>query len=123
MSRPSLAGCENIGVMLLPALLLTLLAAGPAVAQPSADPRPPTDCTEPQDCRQRATDALARGEYEAAHDLAWRAVQKSPKRNNELLYLLARAQCLSGRPHDALVMLDRLAETGVAADAVTDEDF
>ena len=30
------------------------------------------------------------------------------------MYLLARAQALSGRPHDALVMLRRLAETGGA---------
>jgi len=104
--------------MLLPALLMTLLALAPAPAQLS-----PTDCADWQECRQRTTEALARGDYEAAHDLAWRAVQKGPKRNNELLYLLARAQVLSGRPHDALVMLNRIADSGVAADAATDEDF
>ena len=39
------------------------------------------------------------------------------------MYLLARAQCLSGRPHDALVMLRRLADAGVATDADTNDDF
>ncbi len=109
--------------MLLPALLLTLLALAPALTQPTADGRAPENCADWQECRQRTTEALARGEYEVAHDLAWRAVQKGPKRNNELLYLLARAQCLSGRAHDALIMLDRVADSGVAASAATDEDF
>ena len=39
------------------------------------------------------------------------------------MYLLARAQALSGRPHDALIMLQRLAEMGVASDAATNDDF
>jgi len=39
------------------------------------------------------------------------------------MYLLARAQALSGRPHDALVMLERLAEMGVPSDADTNDDF
>src|SRR5262249_23179026 len=38
--------------------------------------------------------------------------------------LLARAQSLSGRPHDALVMLGRLAEMGyVINDAITNDEF
>jgi hypothetical protein len=37
--------------------------------------------------------------------------------------MLARAQSLSGRPHDALVMLQRLAAMGVVTDAATNEDF
>jgi hypothetical protein len=40
-----------------------------------------------------------------------------------LMLLLARAQALSGRPHDALVMLERLAEMGVESDAETSPDF
>ena len=39
------------------------------------------------------------------------------------MFMLARAQCLSGRPHDALVMLRRIAASGVAAEAITNEDF
>ena len=39
------------------------------------------------------------------------------------MHLLARAQSLSGRPHDALVMLLRLAEGGIETDAATSEDF
>ena len=39
------------------------------------------------------------------------------------MLMLARAQCLSGRPHDALVMLQRIAKSGVAAEAMTSEDF
>ena len=37
--------------------------------------------------------------------------------------MLARAQSVSGRPHDALVMLQRLAALGVATDAAEHEDF
>lgn len=39
------------------------------------------------------------------------------------MYLLARAQSLSGRPGDALVMLTRLAERGIQTDAATNDDF
>ena len=39
------------------------------------------------------------------------------------MLMLARAQCLSGRPHDALVMLQRIAKSGVAAEAITSDDF
>src|SRR5690606_12252247 len=65
-------------------------------------------------------------EYERAHDLAWRVVQTSPRRDHdpEALSLLARAQSLSGRGYDALVALQRLAEAGVIVeDADTSDDF
>jgi len=39
------------------------------------------------------------------------------------MYLLARAQALSGRRRDAVIMLRRLAEAGFANDAATDDDF
>jgi hypothetical protein len=39
------------------------------------------------------------------------------------MVLLARAQSLSGRPGDALVMLRRLAQNGVTTDASTSDDF
>ena len=80
-------------------------------------------CTEWHECRQMALDAAAHGQYELFHDLAWRTVQTGPKNDPALMFLLARAQVLSGRPHDALVMLQRLADKGVAAAAVTDPDF
>src|SRR5439155_6667965 len=80
-------------------------------------------CSEWRDCRQLALAAADRGEYETFHDLAWRAVQIGPPNDRSLMYLLARAQSLSGRPHDALVMLQRLAELGVASDADTNNDF
>ena len=80
-------------------------------------------CTEWHDCRQLALAAADRGEYETFHDLAWRAVQTGPPNDPSLMYLLARAQSLSGRPHDALVMLQRLADLGVASDADTNDDF
>lgn len=80
-------------------------------------------CAEWLECREMALAAADRGEYETFHDLAWRAVQSGPARDPALMYLLARAQALSGRPHDALVMLDRLAGMGVASDAATNEDF
>jgi hypothetical protein len=81
------------------------------------------DCRAWQECRQLALDAAARQEYETFHDLAWRAVQTGPKNDPDLLYLLARAQSLSGRPGDALVMLQRLARMRATTDALTSEDF
>jgi len=80
-------------------------------------------CREWQECRQLALDASARREYEHFHDLAWRALQTGPRNDSGLMYLLARAQVVSGRSHDALVMLQRLAEMGVATDADSDPDF
>jgi hypothetical protein len=98
----------------LPILLLASLA----LAQ-----EPAPDCRDWQACREEALSAAARADYETFHDLAWRAVQTRGRRDPELMYLLARAQSLSGRPHDALVMLSRLAEMGVTADADEAEDF
>jgi hypothetical protein len=80
-------------------------------------------CRAWQECRQLALDAAARQDFETFHDLAWRAVQTGPKNDSALMYLLARAQSLSGRPGDALVMLQRLAQMGVQTDAATNEDF
>jgi hypothetical protein len=82
-----------------------------------------SDCKEWHECRQMALDAAARQEYEAFHDLAWRAVQTGPKNDPDLMYMLARAQSLSGRPGDALVMLQRLAQMGKKTDAATNDDF
>jgi hypothetical protein len=87
------------------------------------DPQPRIECRQWQECRQLAVDAAARQDFETFHDLAWRAVQTGPKNNPDLMYLLARAQSLSGRPGDALVMLQRLARMGVPTDAVTNDDF
>lgn len=83
----------------------------------------PQDCGAWQDCRRLALEAAERGEFETFHDLAWRAVQKGPPADPQLMYLVARAQSLSGRPLDALVMIRRLAEKGVAVDAATNDDF
>ena len=88
-------------------------------SQSSRDP----GCSDWRGCRQMALAAADRRDFEAFHDLAWRAVQLGPSRDPALLLLLARAQAVSGRPHDALVMLDRLAEMGVASDAETHDDF
>lgn len=70
-----------------------------------------------------ATEAAARADAEAFHDLAWRAVQKGKRNDPELMLLLARAQSRSGRPGDALVMLARIADLGVAPDVASDPDF
>ena len=75
------------------------------------------------ECRQLALDAAERQDYNAFHDLAWRALQPGPKNDPSLMLMLARAQSLSGRPHDALVMLQRLVAMGVATDAATNDDF
>jgi hypothetical protein len=84
---------------------------------------PPASCSDAATCKQAALDAAAKEDYEAFHDLAWRAAQKSRPNDAELMYLLARAQSLSGRPGDALVMLRRLAQMGVATDVKTSDDF
>jgi len=81
------------------------------------------DCGDAQQCRRLALEAAERQDYEAFHTLAWRAVQTGPSGDPQLMSLLARAQSLSGRPHDALVMIRRLAEKGVAIEAATHDDF
>jgi hypothetical protein len=80
-------------------------------------------CREWHECQRLALEAYAQGDYERFHDLAWRTVQTGPARDPDLMYLLARAQSVSGRPHDALVMLGRLAEVGFVTAAATDNDF
>src|SRR5262245_36270205 len=92
------------------------------VAAPLQTRRDP-GCSEWHECRTMALAAADRGEYETFHDLAWRAVQTGPARDPALMLLLARAQVLSGRPHDALVMLGRLADMSVWSDAATNDDF
>lgn len=109
-------------------LLLFLARVGFAIVAtaPVVDAVPQTatpECREPQTCRELALDARARGTYEAFHDLAWRAVQTGRPNDPDLMYLLARAQALSGRRRDALITLRRLAEAGIVTDAATAEDF
>src|SRR4051794_4251265 len=83
----------------------------------------PAQCDTWQECRTQALQAAQQHDYERFHDLAWRAVQKGKRNDPELMQMLARAQSLSGRPGDALVMLQRLADLGVNTDAATSEDF
>jgi hypothetical protein len=115
-----------LNAMLLALALVAAFLTGSndvyAAAAAQASPSPPA-CRTWQDCRQLALDAAERSDYQQFHDLAWRAVQAGPAKDPALMYLLARAQCLSGRPHDALVMLRRLADAGVATDADTNDDF
>jgi len=104
-----------------------LFVIGAALLQPGApangqSPRAP-DCTDWRECRQMVETALETGELDHAQDLAWRAVQRGPKDDPELMFLLARAQSRSGRPHDALVMIRRLAERGVRTAADTHPDL
>src|SRR3954454_12005683 len=100
-------------------LLLVALIAGQDVSAQRAR----ADCADWRDCQKRAVDAASQRDYEAFHDLAWRTVQKGPAQDTSLMYMLARAQSLSGRPDDALVMLLRLADRGVITDATVNEDF
>jgi hypothetical protein len=74
-------------------------------------------------CRAAAREALAQKDYERFHDLAWLAYRKGKPDDAELMLLLARAQSLSGRPGDAIVMLQRLEARGAATDVATSEDF
>lgn len=101
------------------AALVLVLVSSAVLAQVSS----PTSCRDAVECRERALEAAERKDYEAFHDLVWRAVQLGPKNDPALLFLLARAQSLSGRPHDALVMLRRLVSTGAANAALTSAEF
>jgi hypothetical protein len=100
-------------------LVVTLLTALVSGAEAQGAPQ---ECRDAQQCRELALEARARGAHETFHDLAWRAVQTGRPNDPDLMYLLARAQALSGRRRDAVVMLRRLAESGYAIDAM-DEDF
>lgn len=84
---------------------------------------PVATCGDEAECRAHAQAAAARGEYEAFHDLAWRAAQKGNPNDPGLMLLLARAQSLSGRPDDALVMLGRIPDPAAATEALTSDDF
>ena len=92
--------------------LVLLLAQSPA---------PP--CADLTTCRQAALEARERKDYEAFHDLAWLTLRKGKPDDAELMLLLARAQSLSGRAGDAIVMLERLAARGVATDVETSDEF
>ena len=81
------------------------------------------ECGDVSLCRLAALQAASREDFETFHDLAWRAVQKGRPNDPELMALVARAQSLSGRPGDALVMIRRLVQMGVATDAATSDDF
>ena len=83
----------------------------------------PVVCADAPDCRRQSVEAATRGEFELAHDYAWRAVQKGKKNDQDLMLVLARAQSLSGRPGDALVMLGRIVDLGGTPDVVNDPDF
>jgi hypothetical protein len=107
--------------MLLLQTLAALLIIGPLAQSPSRAQR--VECRDWRQCRQLALDAYVSGDYERFHDLAWKTVQAGPARDPDLMFLLARAQSLSGRPHDALVMLGRLAEMGVATDTAASDEF
>lgn len=102
--------------LLAPLLFAAMVSVGPQAASAA-------ECSTWQECRQQALQAAEQRDYERFHDLAWRAVQKGPRNDADLMLLLARAQSLSGRPGDALVMLERLTARGVATDAATSEDF
>jgi hypothetical protein len=98
---------------------VALLFALVFLLQASAAPT----CADVADCRAQAESAAARRDFDAFDDLAWRAVQKGRKNDTDLMFLLARAQSLSGHLDDALVMLERIGDLGVRTDADTNPDF
>jgi hypothetical protein len=81
------------------------------------------DCKDAATCRQLAAEARERKDFDAFHDLAWKAMSLGSRNDPTAMTLLARAQSLSGRPLDALVMLQRLATMGVFTDVATSDDF
>ena len=107
----------------LTAATLILLAAAPTRASADLAQGAAAECSQPDECRDRALEARERGEYERFHDLAWRAVQTGRPNDPALMNLLARAQAVSGRRRDAFLMLRRLADMGAQTDAATEDDF
>jgi len=107
----------------LAALLLASSAAIVVAARPATGIGMPQDCADYQTCNRLASEARERKDYDAYHDLAWKALRLSPKNDAVAMTQLARAQSLSGRPLDALVMLQRLATMGIITDAATSDDF
>jgi hypothetical protein len=105
VSQPS--ACRQPGLV-----LAALLVLGPTASATEQG----TACSGVAECRNQTEAAIAQGEHERAHDLAWRTVQQGPRNDRALMFLLARAQALSGRPDDALVMIRRIAETGTSVD-------
>lgn len=90
----------------------------------TAEARQSATCDSVEACRVEATAAITAEDYERAHDLAWRLVQLSPRRDTDAMALLARAQSLSGRGDDAFVMVSRIADAGVALSEVEESaDF
>ena len=83
----------------------------------------PVDCADAAACRALALEAQQRGDYETFHDLAWAAYRKGRANDPELMLLVARAQSVSGRPGDALVMLERMGPFIAPPTIVTDPDF
>jgi hypothetical protein len=73
-------------------------------------------------CRALAVEAQQRQDFETFHDLAWAAYRKGRAGDTELMLLVARAQSLSGRPGDALVMLERIG-SAVPPEIAADADF
>ena len=107
-------------------LAVSILASSAAIAgaaHPAAGISAPQDCADYQTCVRLASEARERKDYDAYHDLAWKALRLSPKNDAAAMTQLARAQSLSGRPLDALVMLQRLATMGIITDAATSDDF
>ena len=119
------AGSHSCGALGRAAAVLAgiVVVNGSLSAAQNSPPAPVPACQEWHDCQRLALDARARREYEQFHDLAWRTVQTGPAQDPNVMYLLARAQSLSGRPHDALVMLGRLTDMGFVTEAATDGDF
>ncbi|MBA2303359.1 MAG: hypothetical protein H0W08_12065, partial [Acidobacteria bacterium] len=85
--------------------------------------QPPSPCADVASCSTLALEAQQRRDYEVFHDLAWAAYRKGRGNDPAVMLLVARAQSLSGRPGDALVMLERIATTGTPTDVATSDDF
>lgn len=102
---------------------LVMVVTGVVMMTASSWAQAPGECSDWKECRMQVEAALADGSFERAHDLAWRTVQRGPRDDADLMFLLARAQCLSGRPEDALVMVRRLAERGVRTEALEHPDL
>ena len=97
-------------------LVLSLVLAGPLGAQQ------PVPAEDPWAAWQRGLDALKKGEAAlAASHLA--AADAAMPRIPDLLYTIARAQALAGRPEKALTALEQAVALGFGVGAETEPAF
>ena len=99
---------------MFPGVVVLLLGLWPGSPSAVQGPTPAVECADWRACRDATEHALTADDTEGATTWRGATVQRGPRDDAALMFLLARAQARSGRVDDALVMVRRLAQRGVA---------